>query len=187
MLKYKSNSKGVLNPIKMLCDFCHENEAVIYMEQTVAGQKRKIHMCLECAAERGISPDASNIQSSIGDLFKELADISKNILKKESKLCPVCGISLGEIQKTGTTGCPECYSVFKSEIRSLLESNGIKEQFKGDLPARLAHFKSILRDRMILQNKLNDALQNENYEKAAMYRDYLKALEQNSVSNGTDE
>lgn len=172
----------------MLCDFCHENEAVIYMEQTVAGgQKRKINICLECAAERGISPDSSSIQASIGDLFQELADISKRILKKESRLCPVCGISLGQIQKTGITGCPECYSVFKSEIRSLLETNGIKEPFKGELPARLAHFKSVLRDRMILQNKLNDALQNENYEKAAMYRDYLKALEQNSVSQGTDE
>ena len=66
----------------MVCDFCHEREAVIFMEQVSGvGQKRKISMCLECAMERGISPDPKSIESSIGDLFKELSDISL-LLKK---------------------------------------------------------------------------------------------------------
>lgn len=171
----------------MICDFCHEREAVIFMEQmTGIGQRRKINICLECAMERGISPDPKNIESSIGNLFKELADISKKISEKENRICPVCGTSLGEIRKTGKAGCPECYAIFKNDIRQMLENNGVKDVFKGTMPARLSTIHSVLNDRVILQNKLNDALSREDYEKAAMYRDYLKALEKQSVSDGSE-
>ena len=50
------------------------------------------------------------------------------------------------------------------------------------MPARLASFHSVLNDRIALQNKLNDAVAHEDYEKAAMYRDYLHALEKHPVS-----
>ena len=46
--------------------------------------------------------------------------------------------------------------------------------------------RSVLNDRVILQNKLNIAIQKEDYEKAAMYRDYLKALEKNAVSGSAE-
>ncbi|MCI7577857.1 MAG: UvrB/UvrC motif-containing protein [Spirochaetia bacterium] len=171
----------------MICDFCHEREAVIFMEQmTGIGQRRKINICLECAMERGISPDPKNIESSIGNLFKELTDVSKKISEKENRICPVCGTSLGEIRKTGKAGCPECYAIFKNDIRQMLENNGVKDVFKGTMPARLSTIHSVLNDRVILQNKLNDALSREDYEKAAMYRDYLKALEKQSVSDGSE-
>ena len=54
------------------------------------------------------------------------------------------------------------------------------------MPQRLSTFRSVLTDRIMLQNKLNAAVEDENYEKAAMYRDYLKALEKKAVS-GSDE
>lgn len=171
----------------MVCDFCHEREAVIYMEQAAAdGQRRKIHICLECALERGISPDPKSIESSIGSLFKELAEISKKIAEDGSKCCPVCGTSLGEIKKNGTAGCPECYAIFKNDIRKILENNGVKELFKGTMPSRLSTVRSVLTDRIILQNRLNSALEKEDYEKAAMYRDYLKILEKNPVSRAEE-
>jgi protein arginine kinase activator len=37
-----------------------------------------------------------------------------------------------------------------------------------------------------MKNKLNDAVASEDYEKAAMYRDYLHALEKSPVSGGDD-
>ncbi|MEE1181193.1 MAG: UvrB/UvrC motif-containing protein [Treponema sp.] len=170
----------------MICDFCHEREAVIFMEQmTGLGLRRKINICLECAIDRGISPDPKSIESSIGNLFKELSEVSKKITERENRVCPVCGTKLGDIKKTGKTGCPECYAIFKNEIRQALENNGVKDVFKGTMPARLSTIHSVLNDRVILQNKLNDALEREDYEKAAMYRDYLKALESHAVSDGS--
>lgn len=172
----------------MLCDFCHERDAVIFLEQVSgSGQKRKINMCVECAIQRGISPDPKSIESSIGDLFKELSDITRRVQAENSRMCPVCGINVGEIRKTGHVGCPECYAIFKNDIRRYLSSKGIKGSYTGSMPARLATVRSVLTDRVVLQNKLNDAVANEDYEKAAMYRDYLKALEKTPVSDGSQQ
>lgn len=171
----------------MVCDFCHENEAVIFIEQvSSSGQKRKIGMCMECAIARGISSDPKSIESSIGNLFNEITANVKKLEKENNRLCPVCGTSLAEIKKTGFTGCPECYAIFKDEIQKILLTKGISGNYTGSMPSRLASFKSVLNDRIALQNKLNDAVQKEDYEKAAMYRDYLHALEKNPVagSNG---
>ena len=55
------------------------------------------------------------------------------------------------------------------------------------MPHRLASVHSVLTDRIMLQNKLNAAVEREDYEKAAMYRDYLKALEKNPVYGDGEE
>ena len=55
------------------------------------------------------------------------------------------------------------------------------------MPDRLANMRSVLNDRVVLQDKLSKAVENEEYEKAAMYRDYLKALENSSVADGEEE
>ena len=74
----------------------------------------------------------------------------------------------------------------KKEIKKYIENAGITESYSGSMPERLASVKSVLNDRIALQNKLNAAVEKEDYEKAAMYRDYLKALEKSSVSFGED-
>lgn len=167
----------------MVCDFCHEREAVIFVEQVNNnGQKRKISMCMECAIARGISDDPKKIESSIGDLFNELTATAKKIELENNRMCPVCGTSLADIKRFGYTGCPECYAIFKGSIQSYLVDKGIGGTYTGSMPARLASFHSVLNDRIALQNKLNDAVAHEDFEKAAMYRDYLHALEKHPVS-----
>lgn len=171
----------------MICDFCHEKEASIFMEQTAGdGTKKKIHICMDCALERGITSDSRSIEQSIGNLFKELALAAKRIDEKNSKMCPVCGTSLGSIKKTYKTGCPECYAIFKDDIKKLLEQKGLTGVYTGSMPSRIPGMRSVLNDRIALQNKLNAAIENEDYEKAAMYRDYLRALEKTAVSFGGD-
>ena len=167
----------------MVCDFCHEREAVIFLEQLSAnGQRRKINICMDCAVARGISSDPKSIEASIVDLFKELA-VEKSAIKAEGmKTCPVCGTSGAEIRRTGKAGCPECYSVFKADIRKFLERHGVQGAYTGSVPERLGNAHSILNDRVELKTKLDEAVAQENYEKAAVYRDYLKALDRNFAS-----
>ena len=61
---------------------------------------------------------------------------------------------------------------------------GIKGMYAGSMPTRLANVRSVLNDRLVLQDKINDAVAKEEYEKAAMYRDYLRALEKSPVADG---
>ena len=134
----------------------------------------------------GISTDPKSIESSIGELFREINAFTRRIVAENSRMCPVCGTSIVELRKNLKAGCPECYAIFKDDIKGLFKKNGINGTYTGSMPERLSAVHSLLNDRIALQNKLNDALAQEDYEKAAMYRDYLHALEKSPVANGED-
>ena len=71
----------------MLCDFCQEREAEIFMEQMSGeGSRKKINLCMSCAIERGFTPDAKNIQASLGNLFKELAEKKYGTVDNKAQL-----------------------------------------------------------------------------------------------------
>ena len=53
-------------------------------------------------------------------------------------------------------------------------------------PLRLSYLGSAFTRTDSLQGKLEESLKREDYEKAAVYRDYLKALEKSPVSGGED-
>ena len=168
----------------IVCDLCGENPAVLFIEQTNANGKRKLNLCINCAKEHGVSPDSKTIGRSLAALFDSLLG-RKNFQKpQDNKLCPVCGSSVNEIQMTRRAGCPECYSIFKNEVKDIFKKMGVTSAYKGTLPKRLKNFRSVLTDRIIIQAKLEESLKKEDYEKAAVYRDYLKALEKSPVAGG---
>lgn len=167
----------------MNCDICHKREAVIFVEQVSNdNKKKKINLCMECAVSHGINSDTESFQTNLSNLFRELAESARKLELEGNKMCPVCGTSLSEIRKNSHTGCPECYAIFKEPIQELLKDRGITGNYTGSMPARLASFHSVLNYRIMLQNKLNDAVAREDFEKAALYRDYLHALEKHPVS-----
>ncbi|MCR5723866.1 MAG: UvrB/UvrC motif-containing protein [Treponema sp.] len=168
----------------MICDFCHEREAVFFIEQSGPSARRALNICMECALERGVTADPRSLEKNIGGLFAELARISQKASEQDKRVCPVCGTSLLSIKRTNQLGCPECYAVFKTEVQELLKQKGVQGTYTGSMPRRLSKFKSVLTDRIMIQAKLEDSLRKEDYEKAAVYRDYLKALEKQPVSGG---
>lgn len=140
---------------------------------------------MECAVKHGLSPDPQNIQRSIGSLFEEISQAEKAGNPEENRLCPVCGRSLAAVRRTGRAGCPECWEIFKTELTSILNDRGITGPYTGTMPRRIASFRSALTDRIDLEAKLEESVKKEDYEKAAVYRDYLRALEKRSVADGS--
>mgnify|MGYP002623552117 CR=1 FL=1 len=167
----------------MICDLCGENEAVLFIEQTNANTKRKLNLCVDCAREHGVSPDSKSIGRSLVALFDSLLGRAPIAKTEDNRLCPVCGTSVKEIQMARSAGCPECYSIFKKEVKDVFKKIGVTS-YKGTLPKRLKNFRSVLTDRIIIQAKLEESLKHEDYERAAVYRDYLKALEKSPVAGG---
>lgn len=170
----------------MICDLCGEREAILFIEQANENTKRKLNLCYECARAYGVSPDSKTIGRSLAVLFESLLK-KKSLNPDEQKLCPVCGTSLAEIKLTRRVGCPECYSIFKNEISEIFKKIGVTGRYTGTMPKRLRNFHSVLNDRIVLKSKLEESIKNEDYEKAAIYRDYLKALEKSPVSGGANE
>ncbi len=168
----------------MLCDICHKSEGVIFVESMTPYGPRKITLCNECALARGLNPPMPSNPKLLAGIFKEIDEINAKNNPEEKKLCPVCSRSLAFIKRTGTAGCPECYSVFKEQIKQNMKEHGFLEKYTGSMPKRLAGFRNSLTDRSDLQKKLDEAIASENYEKAAFYRDCIRCLEKGFVANG---
>lgn len=169
----------------MVCDFCKKRNAVFYIEQITKTNRLTIHVCAQCAVEKGLTPNSKDSRKSLNSLFNEINRVADKASKSD-KCCPICGCGLSEIKKTGKVGCPECYAIFAEDIIKLMKSHGIKGPYTGSLPRRIAGFRSRLTDRMDIRTKLEESLKKEDYEKAAVYRDFLKALDRNSVSGEAD-
>ncbi len=168
----------------MKCDICGINDAVLFVQQVSANKTVELHLCFDCARKRGLHMPGKNAGDTLSNLISSL--MQEGLNQSQNAACPVCGRTLNDLKKQKFAGCPECYTVFKSEIFSILKGEGMEGTYHGMLPKQLANFHSVLNDRMILQAKLADAVAVEDYEKAALYRDRLKALETRSVNYGDE-
>ena len=160
----------------MICDICGVRDAMMVVQQVSTSGQKEVHLCLQCAAQRGLSTSNGKIEMSLAGLFDSIAKMRKN-----QRQCPVCGTNEGDFEKTQRLGCPECYNIFAPKLKSILEKQGITGRYTGALPERLAGFKSILADRMQLKEKLEKAVAQEEYERAALYRDRLKTLDKRAA------
>jgi len=110
---------------EVLCDRCHEKEAVVSIVEIIGGKEQTLNLCRECAAKTagsGITimqlPGSSFMSELLASVLglseddqKEDSDSSEN-LKKNNVICPSCNMTYDEFLKYGTFGCPECYRTF---------------------------------------------------------------------------
>ncbi len=161
----------------MLCDRCGRNEANMHINSIREGKKVTINLCSECA----IKDDAAEIITS--DLSEHLLGFLVNQLGVRDRgdqvaVCPACGWKISDLQRTrGMLGCPECYNAFAGMI-SLLKDNCTGSIHVGK---RSAHAGVNTEAEAIKLAELKTALarcvREENYEKAAEYRDRIAELE----------
>lgn len=104
----------------MICDRCHENEAIICYTEIINGVKKELHLCEACAAkETGIDhtlvslTDTSFLANLLASVLGRRQDtVNDDNLKKTNIVCPTCHMTYNEFLKYGTFGCPECYKTF---------------------------------------------------------------------------
>ncbi len=165
----------------MKCDICGLREAVIHIQQIIGNEKVELHICEECARERGINTKGDKIEFSISNLIMGLVDVKDVHPRKTAKrVCPKCGTTFENFKKTGKLGCTECYVTFEREIRSILRKMYGKTQHIGKFPKQLKRYKTFLIDLEILKEDLKKAIRNENYEKAAMLRDRIAEIQKSA-------
>lgn len=126
-------------------------------------------------------------------LKKEFLDktlkVLQNILGKPVQLekvpdlppCPACGITFTEIYKSGKVGCLHCWDHFEQELIPILKRVQDGFQHKGKVPKRYQKkepprkVEQVRLDALIsaAELMLKDSVQREDYENAAIVRDYL--------------
>ena len=160
----------------MKCEICHKREALIYIQQVMGKEKVEMHLCEQCAKERGIAAGGDRLELSLGSLLNDLLG-SRETAHQKAAVCPGCQRTAEEFTKTQRMGCSECVKAFDAELRAIKEKVGEPAQHVGKFPRRLKAYKTYLVDIARLKRGLKEAIGREDYENAAVIRDKIRELE----------
>ncbi|MFQ5704422.1 MAG: UvrB/UvrC motif-containing protein [Gemmatimonadales bacterium] len=165
----------------MQCDRCGEREAAIHLTQIVDNSVTTLHLCAQCAAEKGIQSDASVAKFPLSDFLASMGQVAGAEFAPgdAAQACDFCGGTIKEFRETGRLGCPQCYDTFESHLRDLLRrlhgsSHHTGEVYLAPAPAGAAAKRHQLSD---MRQQLRAAVDAENFELAAEIRDRIRALE----------
>ena len=100
----------------MQCDNCNEREAAIHLTQIVDNSVTTLHLCAQCAAEKGVQTGANVAKFPLSDF---LASMGKGVgvqlpTDDTAEKCDFCGASLQDFREAGRLGCPHCYETSKA-------------------------------------------------------------------------
>lgn len=166
----------------MLCQSCNERTATIHLTEISAGVRVETHLCENCAQEEGV---AVKSQIPLNELLSTLLAVQsegKSALERaelsDDTQCPSCGMTLKKFVQKSLLGCPQDYDVFDEQMKAIIEKahNG-NTTHCGKVPATTP---SDTKDRISLMNlkvQLENAVKNEDYEKAAELRDMIEKIQ----------
>ncbi len=185
----------------MLCERCKIREANIQYTEVINGVKTEHNFCAQCAKEMDFGP-----YSAIFDGEFPLAQLLSGLLggempvQKKDRLsqitCPTCGTSYEEFVKNSCFGCGDCYTIFDLLIHDNIKQLQGSDCHKGKHPVyqereegggatcaaavvqeETEQNKCTLEQQLrAWDRKLKEALNVEDYESAAIYRDKIRAL-----------
>jgi protein arginine kinase activator len=161
----------------MLCDNCKEREAVINLTQVEHDSKITLHLCDQCAQQKGVETGGSVLKSPLGGLVAAMGK-GANVLPSpaDGLRCQACGGTLRDFRETGRLGCAECYAAFDFHLRDLLRRLHGSSRHAGERyapPGEADPRRTLLE----LKEQLRRAVENENFELAAELRDRIRVLE----------
>lgn len=169
----------------MICDICGKKEATVHLTEIINGKVTELHLCEECARKKGAQMEQ---HFGIADLLAGLADLSSGLeMKEEIGLkCENCGMTYHDFKRVGKFGCSECYEAFRKNVPSLLKRIHGSTKYIGN-PPRTQEHEQIRGEVQELKRQLQQAIEREEYEKAAEIRDRIKEIEKAKGKERKDE
>jgi protein arginine kinase activator len=156
------------------CKRCQKT-ATLHITEIRSGTVQELHLCETCA------------QQYLNQEQDEASDSNEEVSPKESEaleefdhlVCPNCGITFREFRSQGRLGCPHDYIAFAKELKPLLENIHGETQHNGKFPKRAPHASQLQYRLIKLRSDLRNAVEEEEYERAARIRDEIQSLEKN--------
>ncbi len=173
----------------MHCDVCKAKEAEVFLTQIVEGKMQKVNLCKACSNDRGVDDPTgfalTELLAGLGTSTETekpaLSDSSpghgsSGSTETAATKCPVCGFTQADFKKTGRLGCSECYRTFSDHLGNLLKAMHKGTRHTGKLPMRIARQHELTERMQGLQDDLQKAVREEDYESAASLRDQIRKL-----------
>ncbi len=162
-----------------MCCVCKEKKATVHLTQITGDKMQKVDLCEECAKHKGVNDPAG---FSLADLLlglgasQELEQAAGGVEVK----CPKCGFTQADFKKAGRLGCAECYTTFAEGLEGLLKTMHKGIRHAGKVPLALQQSRDQAERLKLLRKKLDKAVDDENFEQAALLRDEIKQMQNRS-------
>lgn len=175
----------------MLCEECQKNEAAFSVTITSGGETTTRHLCGECMQKMEVSLTGGDISGFLSSLLSILSQSAEET--DDSPVCSGCGMHYSAFERTGHLGCAQCYHDFAEQLRPVLQRIHGNIQHEGRKPAHWENtpeqpvLSPTEQKREELRQKMEEAVADENFEDAAKYRDELRALEAQEVSEASEK
>jgi protein arginine kinase activator len=140
----------------------------------VLGEDRyeAVHLCEDCAKKYLAEPQKSKTGAKSGAAAEEVDEPPPT-----GPACGTCGLTYLEFRNQGRFGCSHDYDAFKTELLPLLENIHGDVRHLGKVPRRLPKTLGEQVELTNLRRRLQQLVNEENYEEAARVRDRIRELE----------
>ena len=166
------------------CQKC-DKVATYVISELMGSKPKEHHFCEEHAREylgqlSVQGGTAGNLVSALSQGLPKKMAINKTteeLQELDQQTCPICGVSFYDFRSRGYLGCPHDYDFFHKQIDAFIQNIHGAKQHTGKVPIRKI---DNTQERMILikhRRDLEDAIQYEDYERAAKLRDKINELE----------
>lgn len=176
----------------MLCEECQMRPATVHITKIINNEKTQMHLCEECAKQKHISFSTGISGFGFDDTGFSVAKLLSSFFEPTGKTpistsndlkCSRCGLTFQAFSKTGRFGCSQCYNTFKGQMNPMLRRIHGKTFHVGKVPKRTGGQLRIKHEINRLKRELQEAINAEEYERAAVIRDKIKELEKSDNIN----
>lgn len=174
----------------MICEKCKKNQATFHYKSNHNGKVTEKHLCASCAKDDELfekqkiatfepfslfenSPDGL-----LGGFFKNMMDLPDAKPRINDSVCKKCGYRFSDFLNEGKLGCSECYTTFAHLLEPTISKIHGNTKHCGNIPESNVSDETLKKRKIQdLKQKLSDAIEKQEYEMAAKYRDEIKELE----------
>lgn len=190
----------------MKCDKCKAQEATVHEVSIKGGKRVERHLCEQCAKQEGFQSfvGPQQVLQAIVAQQAQGATGASGAPAAAPEVCPKCGMKFASFRQSGLLGCPECYASFASQLSAPLERwHEGGTHHVGKTPKRvriaptpaekaatasattLAALELVRRRLDTLRRQLAEAVEGEQYERAAKIRDEIRRIETEGEGGGS--
>jgi protein arginine kinase activator len=164
------------------CQKC-EKPATFHITELTGDTPEELHLCEDCAKiyltkdDTSLEPASPTLAGVLAQQLK-IGQTAKDLQRLDQQACPACGITFYEFRQQGGLGCPHDYSCFASDLEPLIINIHGEMNHVGKRPTRV-HASTDERTELIrLRRDMQDAVDQEDYERASELRDQIQTFEQ---------
>ena len=181
----------------LLCDKCNINPATVHVERMVNNSVSTQKLCFSCAVKEGADMSFENmvkelLGSVIGTLGNNYGEITfpipghipgQAVPFETIATCEFCGLSYSELREEGKLGCADCYQIFRPKIDVILKNIHGSSEHLGKVPVKAPKELLLRREIDELRRLQAEAIEREDFEKAADLRDKIRKAEADASLN----